>query len=256
MNNHCPCRCFEQDNNGRALGETEQYKCTSTTSSYCLDWSGFVDGVEEFEFSSATCTTPVGQPPICSSWRAFERGVDYHYPRLTWVLLPILLGGAIGGFPLMACYSTDSARLPSAVLVPSILIVPLGLTFVATWKAGVVALLLSVGVLLGLLLVADLIALAACGRKRSLLGRLVACYARFKSHTNAERPQSRTRESEPARPVEMETRRQQNATSGAISVNTCTSETASSYESDADKSSDGMPPPYSVAVASQAKARG
>jgi len=87
--------CIEVDNNGLAFAEYEDYTClrAASSGSYCMAWKGDIDGAEEFEFSTCSCSRAGVGDRFCSRWNCYEKGLQYHIPNLKISIMSILVGG-------------------------------------------------------------------------------------------------------------------------------------------------------------------
>lgn len=149
--------CNEYEYHGQTREEgaaTGHFECRmeDSSGSYCREWDGKEQSVEEFAVSTCHCTasSSTSAEAYCASWTCMEKGVDYYWPNTLWAFLP----GFFGFLPLLIFVGSilsnrDAWNSPSTlrkVYVPlfwaALLIWHGGFCVIGIWKAGLSVLFL------------------------------------------------------------------------------------------------------------------
>lgn len=119
----------------------EWYTCTSSPDDkYCSTWTGKIDSKEEFEVASCSCQESSADGSYCANWICFEKGSDYWWPNLLWILFSIILGSLtfmiafIGGWGVFVHPAFWFGHFIWAG----------GFLVIGIWKAGLVVMIISI----------------------------------------------------------------------------------------------------------------
>lgn len=124
--------------------DQKYYECTaeSPDGQYCANWEGQSESVEEFEVSKCFCKT---HGTYCFTWDCLEKGVDFWWPNLLWILLSSLLGG-LGQVPallLVGSMAKTGFLLAIYIYYACMLIWGGGFIVIGVWKCGILALIVT-----------------------------------------------------------------------------------------------------------------
>eukprot|EP01031_Cornospumella_fuschlensis_P025826 gene25826-31190_t len=120
----------------------EWYTCTTSSASdkYCSAWTGNIDSTEEFEVATCSCQDGGAGDSYCANWICFEKGTDYWWPNLLWILFSILMGGLTFAVPIIGGWTVfvhPIFWLGHFIWAGSFI-------FIGIWKAGIVVLIISI----------------------------------------------------------------------------------------------------------------
>ncbi|RYH29858.1 hypothetical protein EON65_07065 [archaeon] len=119
----------------------EWYTCTSSEDGkYCSAWTGKIESIEEFELAACSCQVAGTDSSYCDKWTCYEKGTDYWWPNLLWILFPILLGSLTFMMPLIGGWGVfvhAGFWLCHVVWSGSLIVIGI-------WKAGLVVMFISI----------------------------------------------------------------------------------------------------------------